>query len=261
MASNEKKSQFSGSPQHPHDPSGDGAGSEDDFFDNPEDLIAAEEAALEAEEMEERESLPKTDPASLKAQIAELTDRLLRAHADMDNQRKMAEREREDLAKYAISKFAKDIVQVGDNFQRAISAVPGDAVDKDPALKSFLDGVSMLDREFHNILERHGIVRLEPTGEAFNPHLHQAMMEQEDTSVPQGTVVQVIQSGYQIADRVLRPAMVVVSKGGAKQKPAGSDNEPNHADNENNQVGASPDHPPDASGEARAPDPGDTNTS
>lgn len=190
-------------------------GSEMDFLDDPEAIVAAEEAALEAEELEKREK-PVENVATLKAQIAELTDRLLRAHAELENQRKQAEREREDTAKYAISKFAKDIVHVGDNFQRAIAAVPEDAIGKDPALKSFLDGVTMLDREFHNILERHNIERIAPVQEAFDPHFHQAMMEQEDTSVPPGTVLQVIQSGYLLSGRVLRPAMVVVAKGGAK---------------------------------------------
>ena len=232
MANNDKKSHSAGGP--PHD---DGPGLEPDFLDDPEALLAAEEAALEAEEQEE----DNEDVETLKAQIADLTDRLLRAHAEMDNQRKMAEKDREDTAKYAISKFAKDIVQVGDNFQRAITAVPGDAVDNDPALKSFLDGVTMLDREFHNILERHGIQRLEPTGEAFNPHFHQAMMEQEDASVAHGTVIQVIQAGYQLADRVLRPAMVIVAKGGVKPGTGSQTNDPPQADNEN--VAVSSDKP------------------
>jgi len=235
MASNDKKSHAPGGSDHPGSHPDDRPDLDQDFFDDPEALLAAEEAALEAEELEEeqREKVAPETPATLKAQIAELTDRLLRAHADMENHRKMAEKEREDTAKYAISKFAKDIVQVGDNFQRAITAVPGEEIDTNPALKSFLDGVSMLDREFHNILERHGIQRLEPTGEAFDPHFHQAMMEQEDASVPHGTVLQVIQSGYQLSDRVLRPAMVVVAKGGVKPSSAKAPAEPPQADNEN----------------------------
>lgn len=214
-------------------------GSEMDYLDDPEALIAAEEAAIEAEaEADEAAGArapkqPKENIPTLKAQVAELTDRLLRAHAEMENHRKMAEKEREDTAKYAISKFAKDIVQVGDNFQRAISAVPDEAVEKDPALKSFLDGVSMLDREFHNILERHNIKRIEPTGEAFNPHFHQAMMEQENPSVAHGTVLQVIQAGYMLSDRVMRPAMVVVAKGGPKAAPQSSPSDAPAADNEN----------------------------
>ncbi len=236
MASNDKKSHPPGGSDQPGSHHDNRPGLEQDFLDNPEALLAAEDAALEAEELlEEEKQVERETPATLKAQIADLTDRLLRAHADMENHRKMAEKEREDTAKYAISKFAKDIVQIGDNFQRAITAVPGEAVENDPALKSFLDGVSMLDREFHNILERHDIQRLEPTGEAFNPHYHQAMMEQEDASVPHGTVLQVIQSGYQLADRVLRPAMVIVAKGGAKPGTSKTQPEPPVADNENAQ--------------------------
>ncbi len=258
MASNDKKSHAPGGSDQPGSHHDDRPGLDQDFLDDPEALLAAEEAALEAEELEEeqKEKEPRETPATLKAQIADLTDRLLRAHADMENHRKMAEKEREDTAKYAISKFAKDIVQVGDNFQRAITAVPGEAVESDPALKSFLDGVSMLDREFHNILERHGIQRLEPTGEAFNPHFHQAMMEQEDASVPHGTVLQVIQAGYQLSDRVLRPAMVILAKGGAKKTAP----EPTQADNENaqGQAQASGVHPetpsdPDPSGPGSKP--------
>lgn len=257
MTNNDKKSHAPGGSDHPGSHQDNRPGLDHDFFDDPEALLAAEEAALEAEELEaeQKEKKEQETPATLKAQIADLTDRLLRAHADMENQRKMAEKEREDTAKYAISKFAKDIVQVGDNFQRAISAVPGEAVDSDPALKSFLDGVTMLDREFHNILERHGIQRLEPTGEAFNPHFHQAMMEQEDASVPHGTVLQVIQAGYQLSDRVLRPAMVIVAKGGVKGGGAGktaADATPK-ADNENSansdeQTGGSSEPGSDGSG-------------
>lgn len=154
---------------------------------------------------------------TLSSQIGDLTDRLLRAHAEIDNLRKRFEKEREETAKYAITKFARDIVGVSDNFQRAISAVPADAAASDPALKSFLDGVSMTEREFLNVMDRHGIKKLDPKGEPFDPHQHQAMMEQENASVASGTVLDVYQAGFVIEDRVLRPAMVVVSRGGPKQ--------------------------------------------
>jgi molecular chaperone GrpE len=159
---------------------------------------------------------PATDVAALEGQIAELTDRLLRAHAEMDNLRKRTERDKEDMAKYAITKFARDVLSVGDNLQRAIAAVPAGAAEEDPALKALIDGVAMTEREFLNALERHGVKRLYPAGEPFNPHLHQAMTEVEDREVAPGTVVQVYQPGYILEDRVLRPAMVIVAKGGAK---------------------------------------------
>jgi molecular chaperone GrpE len=154
--------------------------------------------------------------AELESQTADLTDRLLRAHAEMDNLRKRAEREKADIAKYAISKFARDIVGVSDNFQRAVAAVPPGAPEQDPALMSLIEGVAMSEREFLNVLERHGVKRIDPTGELFNPHLHQAVMEQPNAELPSGTVLRVVQPGYSIEDRVLRPAMVVVAKGGPK---------------------------------------------
>jgi molecular chaperone GrpE len=158
--------------------------------------------------------------AGLRVEAADLKDRLLRAHAEVENIRKRGEREKEETAKYAITRLARDIVGVGDNFQRAIDAVPQDAVEQDSALKSFLEGVTLTERELLNVLERYGIRKMAPTGEPFNPHLHQAVMEMQRADVPAGTVVQVFQAGYTIEDRVLRPAMVAVAKGGPKPAPA-----------------------------------------
>jgi len=157
---------------------------------------------------------------ALQAEAADLKDRLLRAHAEVENIRKRSEREKEETAKYAVTRFARDIVNVGDNFQRAIDAVPAGAAEQDPALKSFLEGVTMTERELLNVLERYGIKRVQPVNEPFNPHLHQAVMEIARTDVPNGTVVQVFQPGFMIEDRVLRPAMVGVAKGGPKSAPA-----------------------------------------
>lgn len=158
--------------------------------------------------------------AALRAEVADLKDKLLRAHAEVENVRKRYEREKEDTAKYAITRLARDIVSVGDNFQRAIDAVPAAAAEQDTALKSFLEGVTMTERELLNALERHGIRRVQPMNELFNPHLHQAVMEIPRSDVPSGTIVQVFQAGFMIEDRVLRPAMVAVAKGGPK--PAGA---------------------------------------
>ena len=156
------------------------------------------------------------DVAVLEGRIAELTDRLLRAHAEMDNLRKRTEREKEETAKYAITKFAREVLSVGDNLRLAIAAVPAGAAEEDPALKALIEGVSMTDREFLNVLERNGVKRLVPAGEPFNPHQHQAMIEVENRDVAPGTVVEVYQPGYVLEDRVLRPAMVIVARGGAK---------------------------------------------
>ena len=158
----------------------------------------------------------QTDLETKAAALAEKHDQFVRALAETENVRRRLEKEKEETAKYAITKFAKDILTVGDNFQRAISAVPKDAIDTDPALKSLVDGVSLAERDFRAALERHGVKAIEPAGQPFNPHHHQAVMEQENADLPSGTVLQVFQAGYLIDDRCLRPAMVVVSRGGAK---------------------------------------------
>ena len=168
---------------------------------------------------ESKQRTPHDVIVALQAEAADLKDRLLRAHAEVENIRKRSEREKEETAKYAVTRFARDIVNVGDNFQRAIDAVPAGAAELDPALKSFLEGVTMTERELLNVLERYGIRRVQPVNEPFNPHLHQAVMEIARADVPSGTVVQVFQAGFMIEDRVLRPAMVAVSKGGPKPAP------------------------------------------
>ena len=155
----------------------------------------------------------------LKAEVADLKDRLLRTHAEMDNVRKRLEREKADQAKFAITKFARDVVAIGDNVQRAIDAVPSRMAEQDAALKSFVEGVTMIEREMVAVLTRHGIKRLDPKGEPFDPHLHQAVVEVPSAEAPAGTVTQVFQPGYLIEERVLRPAMVAVSKGGPKPQP------------------------------------------
>lgn len=172
--------------------------------------------------------------AVLEGRIADLTDRLLRAHAEMDNLRKRTEREKDETAKYAIAKFARDVLAVGDNLQRAIAAVPAGAAESDPALKVLVDGVLVTERDFNNILERHGVTRMDAAGELFNPHQHQAMIEVDNPEVPPGTIVQVYQEGYSLGDRVLRPAMVVVAKGGPKPGAEGkADADPDAQDDTN----------------------------
>ncbi|HET6388885.1 nucleotide exchange factor GrpE [Hyphomicrobium sp.] len=158
----------------------------------------------------------QTDLDKRLEEAASKHDQYLRAVAETENVRRRLEKEKEETAKYAIGKFAKDILTVGDNFQRAIAAVPKDAVETDPALKTLLDGVVLAERDYRTALERHGVRMIDPTGQPFNPHHHQAVMEKEDASVPAGTVLQVYQVGYLLDDRCLRPAMVVVSRGGPK---------------------------------------------
>ena len=164
------------------------------------------------------------DPVTaLQQENAELRDRLMRAVAEMENLRKRTEREVQDAKQYAISSFARDMLTIGDNMRRALEATGSDdASDDSPALRTLIDGIGMTERELDNALDRHGVRKLDPSGERFDPHFHQAMLEVEDTSVPTGTVTQVMQVGYNIKDRVLRPAMVAVSKGGPKPSTEGA---------------------------------------
>ena len=162
------------------------------------------------------------DLDALLTENAEMRDRLLRTMADMENLRRRTEREKADTARYAVTNFARDVLTVGDNLKRTIEHVPAEAASQDPALKSFLDGVELTERELLNVLERHGVTRIEPLGQRFDPNCHQAMYEVPNPDVPEGTVVDVMQAGYTIGDRCLRPALVAVAKGGAKpSKPQG----------------------------------------
>ena len=154
---------------------------------------------------------------SLDRELADMKDRLLRTLADMENMRKRTEREVADARVYGVSSFARDIVGVADNMHRAMQALDDELRAKaDDATKALLEGVELTERELMNVLEKNGVKRLDPLGQKFDPNRHQAMYEVEDASVPSGSVVQVMQAGYMIGERVLRPALVAVAKGGAK---------------------------------------------
>jgi molecular chaperone GrpE len=160
--------------------------------------------------------------ADLRREVSDLKDRILRAHAEVENMRKRTEREKEETAKYAVTRFARDILSVGDNFQRALQAVPAGAAEADPALKSLIEGVTLTERELLNVLERYGVKKIEAMGQKFDPHLHQAVMQAPNPDVPENTIMQVFQAGFTIEDRTLRPAMVVVATGGPKPSRPGS---------------------------------------
>jgi molecular chaperone GrpE len=151
--------------------------------------------------------------AELEAESAKLKDQALRALAETENIRRRSEREREDTAKYAISGFAKSLLDAADNLRRAVDAVPAEAVEADAALKTLVDGVAATERQLLAAFERNGLTRIEPVGEVFDPNFHQAMFELPGTGKPSGTVVQVVQPGYVLHGRLLRPAMVGVAKG------------------------------------------------
>jgi molecular chaperone GrpE len=160
----------------------------------------------------------------LQAEKAELQDKLLRALAEAQNVRRRAQQDVERERKFGIERFAKDILSVADNLGRALSVLPDDANAIDPALRNVIVGVQATERELQSVLERHGITRIESLGRPFNAEFHQAMMEVEDRAVPAGTVVQELVPGYLIAGRLLRAAMVAVSKGGAVVRPPSNEN-------------------------------------
>jgi molecular chaperone GrpE len=172
----------------------------------------------EMENKPQPEAANESDPiATLEAQVADLRDRFLRAVAEGENIRKRAARDVADARAYGITSFARDVLGVADNLARTIEHVGAEArASADPSLKALLDGVELTERDLQMILQKNGVKPINPMGQKFDPHFHQAMFEVPDSGRPQGTVVQVIQTGYAIGERVLRPAMVGVAKGGAK---------------------------------------------
>jgi molecular chaperone GrpE len=154
---------------------------------------------------------------ALTQEAAESRDKMLRTLAEMENLRKRTAKEVGDARIYGITGFARDVLDIADNLQRALDAVPAEAkANADPGLKALIEGVELTERSLLNTLEKNGVKKFDPAGEKFDPNFQQAMYEVPDASVPPGTVVQVVQAGYMIGDRVLRPALVAVSKGGVK---------------------------------------------
>lgn len=164
---------------------------------------------------------------SLDRELADMKDRLLRTLAEMENLRKRTEREVADARVYGISAFARDVLTVADSMHLALEALDTELREKaDSSVKALLDGVELTERALLNALEKHGVKRIEPVGQKFDPNKHQAMYEAENADVPAGHIAQVIQAGYLIGDRVLRPALVAVSKGAPKAaaEPPANDN-------------------------------------
>lgn len=156
----------------------------------------------------------------LNAENAELKDRVLRVLAEMENLRRRTEREVADARAYGVTNFARDMLTVADNLARALESLPAEArASAEGGLKSLAEGVELTARDLQSALQRHGVTKLDPHGEKFDPNFHQAMFEAPDETLPAGTVTQVVQSGWKIGERVLRPALVGVSKGGPKAAP------------------------------------------
>ena len=160
----------------------------------------------------------------LLAEKADLQDKLLRALAEAQNVRRRAQQDVERERKFGIERFAKDVLSVADNLGRGLSALPADNKAIDPALRNVIAGVQATERELQSVLERHGVTRIEALGKPFNAEFHQAMMEVEDPTVPAGTVVKELIPGYLLAGRLLRAAMVAVSKGGPAIRPPSNEN-------------------------------------
>jgi molecular chaperone GrpE len=162
----------------------------------------------------------ETSPeAALQAEVAALKDQLLRALAEVENTRRRAQRDREEALRYGPTGLARDLLTVADNLRRAIESVDPDAAANDPAVKSLLSGVELTERELLKVFDKHHIAKVEPMGAKFDAHLHQAMFEVPDAEAEPGTVVQVLQPGYVLHDRLLRAAMVGV----ARRTPSGAD--------------------------------------
>lgn len=176
------------------------------------------------------DSFPAASPGEndlvkqMEAEKAELKDKVLRTLAEMENLRRRTEREVVDAKSYAIAKFAADMLAVADNMERAIAAIPAEAREgENPALKALVDGAELTAREMQRALEKHGVKKIDPKGERFDPHFHQAMFEVPNPDLPSGSVAEVVQVGYVLGERVLRPALVGVARGGVKMQAADSE--------------------------------------
>jgi molecular chaperone GrpE len=186
--------------------------------------VALERANAEIEQAKAELAQSKAELEQVRAELdrvkpeaVAMKDQALRALAEAENTRRRSQRDREEFARYAQSPLAKDVLPAADNLARALAAVPAEALTGDEALKSLVDGIAATERQLLAALERHDIKRIDPMGEKFDSHRHQAMFEVPDSGRPAGTVVQVLQPGYMLHDRLLRPALVGV----AKAEPAG----------------------------------------
>jgi molecular chaperone GrpE len=170
---------------------------------------------------------PPADVAALKTEVAELKDRLLRALAEAENTRRRTEREKQDATQYAVTKFARDMLSVADNLKRALDAFPPEARGAAaPQVKAVLEGVEATERHLQTTLERHGVKQIDTNGARFDPNLHQAIAEVPADGKQPGSIVNVVQTGYLIADRLLRPAMVTVARAAGSESPQSSGNTP-----------------------------------
>ncbi|MCJ8508046.1 nucleotide exchange factor GrpE [Rhizobium lemnae] len=189
-----------------------------DADENQDAAATAAAASAFAENDSEAPGEQQPDPLeTLRAENNEIRDRFLRLAAEMDNLRRRTERDVKDAKSYAVTAFARDMLAVSDNLRRALDSIPAETREAgDAGLKALIEGVDMTERAMLSALERHGVRKIDAEGQKFDPNFHQAMFEVPNPAVPNNTVVQVVQAGYVIGERVLRPAMVGVAKGGPK---------------------------------------------
>lgn len=152
----------------------------------------------------------------LNTENAELKDRMLRTLAEMENLRRRTEKEVADAKLYGVTNFARDMLAVADNLTRAAAAVPADAREADGPIKTLVEGLDLTEKDFISRLARYGVKKLDPQGQKFDPNMHEALFEIPDPSVPANTVLQVVEAGYSIGERCLRPAKVGVARGGPR---------------------------------------------
>jgi molecular chaperone GrpE len=182
------------------------------------DEAAAPESAGDA--APSGEMVPAEQVTAALEAAAEFKDKMLRALADMENLRKRTEREVAEARQYGVTAFARDVLQVSDNMHRALDAIGAElAQNTDGNVRALIEGIELTERELAKVLEKHGVKMFTPQGEKFDPNFHQAMYEVPDSSAAPGTVAQVIQSGFTIGERVLRPALVAVAKAAPKAAP------------------------------------------
>jgi molecular chaperone GrpE len=171
------------------------------------------------------ELVPAAQVSAALEAAAEFKDKLLRTLAEMENLRKRTEREVAEARLYGNTSFARDVLAVADNMHRALATIDEELQSQtDSKMKALIEGVELTERELHKVLEKHGVKKFTPLGEKFDPNVHQAMYEVENREQPPGHVAQVIQSGYMLGDRVLRPALVAVVKAAPKAPPTANDN-------------------------------------
>lgn len=200
----------------------------------PEDASGIENDPLAPESDPAAELYPDKDPmdsthaviGGLQDELDKAKDQMIRAMAETENIRKRAAKEREDARKFSIAGFAKDLLAVADNLRRALDSVPTDLLDTEPRLQAVIGGIEATERELLKSFEKNGITKLVPGEEIFNPNLHEVMFEAPSPGKPAGTIIQVVECGYMLHDRLIRPARVGVVKDDGSSAPSGNDASP-----------------------------------